>query len=92
MTPFTESYWPATEDMSLLETSSASVLAEAAKTWPHWVALVEAVANPAARRRWTYAELLGEAERTARALLERFAPGDHIALWGGNCAAPSRTT
>ncbi|HTQ91584.1 MAG TPA: AMP-binding protein, partial [Streptosporangiaceae bacterium] len=35
-------------------------------------------------RRWTYAELLAEAERAARALLTRFEPGEPVAVWAGN--------
>jgi non-ribosomal peptide synthetase component F len=40
--------------------------------------------DPAARRRWSYAELLEASERAARALLGRFAPGDRIAVWANN--------
>ena len=36
------------------------------------------------RRRWTYRALLADAERTARALLRRFSPGERIAVWAGN--------
>ena len=43
------------------------------------------MADPAARRTWTYAELLAVAERIARALLARFAPGERIAVWAPNC-------
>ncbi|MWA02921.1 AMP-binding protein [Actinomadura sp. LD22] len=35
-------------------------------------------------RQWTYAELLAESERIARALLLRFRPGDRIAMWSAN--------
>jgi len=37
-------------------------------------------------RSWTYAELLADAERIARALLSRFAPGERVAIWAPNCA------
>ena len=36
------------------------------------------------RRRWTYAQLLAEAERAARALTARFAPGERVAAWAPN--------
>jgi len=36
------------------------------------------------RRRWTYAELLDDAERLARALLSRYGPGERIAIWAPN--------
>ena len=47
-------------------------------------ALVAGVSDPKARRRWTYAELLRDAERTGRALLRRFEPGERIAVWAPN--------
>lgn len=36
------------------------------------------------RRRWTFEELLTEAETVARALLLRFKPGEHVAIWSSN--------
>ncbi|MBO9577908.1 MAG: acyl--CoA ligase [Microbacteriaceae bacterium] len=50
---------------------------------PDRVALVEGVAE-SDRRRWTYAELLRDAEAAARAMLRRFAPGDRVAIWAPN--------
>jgi fatty-acyl-CoA synthase len=46
--------------------------------------LIAGVPDPAGRRRISYAELLSEAERAARALLGRFAPGERIAVWAPN--------
>ncbi|MBI2801765.1 MAG: AMP-binding protein [Gammaproteobacteria bacterium] len=80
-----ESYWPATDDIPLLDTTCGGVLRAAAEAHPNRIALVEGHADPAQRRRWTYAALLAESERTARALLARFAPGEHVAVWAGNC-------
>ncbi|MEX2481887.1 MAG: AMP-binding protein [Gammaproteobacteria bacterium] len=80
-----ESYWPASDEIALNETSTASVLRDAAVRWPERVALIDAGGPPTARTRWTYAELLAEAERTARALANRFAPGAHVAVWAANC-------
>jgi len=47
-------------------------------------ALVAGAADPAERRRWTYRELAAEAARAARALLTRFEPGQHVAVWSVN--------
>jgi fatty-acyl-CoA synthase len=60
-----------------------SLLTEAAADAADQVALVAVDAN-AERRCWTYGELLGEAERTARALLTRFEPGERVAVWAPN--------
>jgi fatty-acyl-CoA synthase len=59
------------------------LLADAARDSADHIALV-AVDAALARRRWTYAELLADAERTARALLVRFTPGEHVAVWAPN--------
>ena len=49
-------------------------LREAVTEMPDKVALIAGSADPAERRQWTYSALLNEAERAARALLERFEP------------------
>jgi fatty-acyl-CoA synthase len=36
--------------------------------------------------RWTFSDLLEDAERAARALLARFAPGERLAIWAPNVA------
>ena len=84
MKPLTESYWPITTELHLLETTCGGVLRAAAAAHPERFALVEGDADPARRRRWTYAALLAEAERAARALLTVYAPGSHVAIWAGN--------
>ena len=62
------------------------LLREAAAAAPDQVALIEGIplADGVVRRQWTYAELLAQSERTARALLHRFEPGSHIAVWAHN--------
>ncbi|MEO8724162.1 MAG: class I adenylate-forming enzyme family protein [Sphingobium sp.] len=65
--------------------SLGDLLREAAKVSGDRVALVDALADFEARRRWTYAELLGQAKRVAYALLKRFRPGDRIAVCSPNC-------
>ena len=84
MTPLTESYWPLSTELALIETTCGGVLRDAAAAYADHIALVEGHPDPAQRRRWTYAALLAAAERTARALLNVYAPGAHVAVWAGN--------
>ena len=82
--PLTTSYVPADLSSPVLETTVGSVLRDAAAEAPDSLALVEGVADPEARRRWTFAELLADAESVARALATRFEKGDRIAVWAPN--------
>jgi fatty-acyl-CoA synthase len=59
-------------------------LRAAAAEVPDRRAIVEGTPGPAPRRTLTYGELLEQAERVARALLTRFSPGEHVAVWSGN--------
>jgi fatty-acyl-CoA synthase len=59
-------------------------LRAAAAAAPDRVAVVEGTPGPGPRRRLTYAALLERAEQVARALLGRFRPGEHVAVWSGN--------
>jgi hypothetical protein len=77
------SWWPADTTTPVLETTVGSVLREAVQRALDHPALVEGVAD-AARRRWTYGGLLGDAERVARALLARLEPGERVAIWAAN--------
>ena len=60
--------------------------------FPHWPGgpvsaartLVAGTTDPV-RRRWTCAELPGDAQRVADALLSRFEPGDRINVRAANC-------
>src|SRR5215216_4862788 len=74
-------YWPADESTPLLELTSGALLREVADRVPERPALVEGTPE---RRAWTYAQLLDEAERAARALLTRFEPGERVAVWANN--------
>ena len=78
------SYQPAEQSVPILDISLGDALRSAAATWPRRVALVEGISNRPARRRWTFEELLAEAETVARALLLRFKPGEHVAIWSSN--------
>jgi len=80
------SYWPGDNAEPLREITLGGLLREVASQVPERIALVDAVADPALRRRWTYAELLSEAEAAARAFLKHFSPGDRVAFAAANCA------
>ena len=56
------------------------VLRRAAAAAPHAIALVDGAADPTARTRWSYSELLERAESLARGLAGRFAPGERFAV------------
>ena len=83
-TRLTSSHWPADESEALLDLTVGDLLRQAASDVPDRLALVDGDPDPAGRRSWTYAELLNTAEKVARALLTRFRPGDHIAVWSPN--------
>jgi fatty-acyl-CoA synthase len=78
----TESYWPADETVPLRNLTVGEVLREAAKDSPDDLALVAGV--PGDERRWTFADLLADAERVAAALVGRFSPGERVAVWAPN--------
>jgi len=81
----TTSHWiPDGSGPPLLERATVGGrLREVADEVPDRVALVEGLPTPE-RRQWTYAELLADAERCARWLLQHFEPGEHIAVWAHN--------
>ncbi len=60
------------------------LLRDAAREVPDRVALITGVPDRTARRQWTYAQLLAEAERAANALAATFAPGERVAVWAPN--------
>jgi fatty-acyl-CoA synthase len=66
------------------EMTFGDLLRAATEAAPERLALISGVPDPALRRQWTYAELYREAERTARALVTRFKPGERIAVWAQN--------
>jgi long-chain acyl-CoA synthetase len=80
----TESYFPAQPEDPLRETTVGGVLRVQAAATPNAEALIEADTTGELRRRWTYAELLADSERLARALLSRYRPGERIVVWAPN--------
>jgi fatty-acyl-CoA synthase len=75
-------YRPADTATPLLEQTVGDILRAAAAAGPDRVAVLEV--GPGGRRAVTYAELRTGAEQVARALLTRFRPGEHVAVWAGN--------
>ncbi len=84
MPALTTSYWAADKSQPVLETTVGGVLRLAAAAAPDHVAMIGGHPDPASRRRWTYAQLLAEAEQAARALTRRFEPGERVAVWAHN--------
>jgi fatty-acyl-CoA synthase len=84
-TPLASAYWPAIDTAAgIRETTIGSVLRDAAGRAPDTTALIDGDPDRLDRRQWTYAELLADAERAARALLTRFTPGMRVAVWAPN--------
>ena len=79
-----ESYLPADTSEPVLETTVGGVLREVAELDPDRVALVSSGPDIDSCRRWTFGELLEDSESVARALLSRFDPGEHVAVWAPN--------
>jgi fatty-acyl-CoA synthase len=73
-------------DDPVRESTVGSVLQEATAEAGSTAAVAAWGALPGERRAWTYAELLRDAERAARALLTHFEPGEHIAVYAPNSA------
>jgi fatty-acyl-CoA synthase len=70
-----------TLDTTVLDTTVAGILRDAAVAAADVTALVHGAPDPSRRRRWTYAELAAHAERAAVALAARFETGDRVAVW-----------
>lgn len=77
------SYCAADTSRPVFDHSIGDALRLAARTYGGQTALVDGVLE-GPRRRWTFDTLLAESELAARALLNRFSPGDHVAIWAAN--------
>jgi fatty-acyl-CoA synthase len=76
--------FPPRLDESPLEISVGQLLCDAAMRWPQQPALTEVRFEGDIGRSWTFSQLLAEAERLARALAKRHAPGERVAVWAPN--------
>ena len=81
MTAPASAYWPADRSVDIVDMTVGRLLLDAADAAPDAIALVEGVADPAARRRWTLAELAGDALGSCRELQARYRPGERLAIW-----------
>ena len=80
-----KAHWASPEQVEPRQETVGQMVDRVAAAHPDRDALV--VAAPGKQpRRWTYRELVAESKRVARALLARFAPGENVAVWAGNCA------
>ena len=81
--PRVESVFPADTSRPVWDISVGELLRQAAADVPQRPVLIS-IATDRDPRTWTYAELLDDAEHAAAWLLQRFQPGDHIAVWAPN--------
>ncbi|MBB5519869.1 AMP-binding protein [Amphiplicatus metriothermophilus] len=79
-----ESYFPAQADGVLEELTIGDMLRRSVGAYGDAPALREVLANGDYGRAWTYAELLADCERLARALASRHDKGARIAVWANN--------
>ncbi|MFV0382916.1 class I adenylate-forming enzyme family protein [Paracoccus sp. (in: a-proteobacteria)] len=77
---FTQSHFPIEEIGKLIDSTLGDLMLRNASEVPDRLALVEGVADPSKRRRWTYRQLVDEAQALARGLLAHFEPGDRVGL------------
>ena len=83
---YTTSHIEADRSIPLLDLTVGDLLRRSAELAPDHTALVEGTAARESRRRYSYAQLLTEAEAGARALLGQFQPGEHVAIIAPNMA------
>ena len=79
-----ESLFPAQSSSPVWEISIGEKLREMTALNPAAPALVEVTVEGVTERRWTYGELLADAEQLAEALSTRFAPGERVVVWAHN--------
>ena len=71
-------------DDEILDTTIGGLLRDQAAATPGQDALLEGLPDGTVGRRWTYAELLADAERMAKGFAARFRPGERVAVWAPN--------
>lgn len=79
-----EAYCPAIDRAPIWETTVGALLREIAGAHGPAPALTEVTVGGEIGRRWTYDELLADADALAHALSTRFAKGERVAVWSHN--------
>ena len=79
----TKAYWPADRSEPVLDETIGEALRAAASRYGSRTAFIDGTLEQN-RRQWSFDDLLETAERTARALLIHFTPGEHVAIWAAN--------
>lgn len=82
--PLDLAYSPATHPDLVEDLTVGDALRQAARDASDVTAVKEGLGPGRDVRQWTYTELLTEAERVARAMLEHVDPGDKVAIWAHN--------
>ncbi|MEM8920122.1 MAG: AMP-binding protein [Pseudomonadota bacterium] len=80
----TESYFPAQGGPEPAKTTIGQSLRNGAANWPDQAALKELTYEGEIARTWTYAELLRDSEKLARALASRHVAGSRVAVYANN--------
>ncbi|MEJ6593746.1 AMP-binding protein [Parasphingorhabdus sp.] len=80
-----QSLFPAQTDTPFREMTIADLLHEQAKALGDQLALRALLPDAGIGREWTYAALLADCEKLARALASRHEAGARIAIWATNC-------
>lgn len=80
----TEAFFPAQSDTPIEPITIGDLVRRQRKAIGDVCAMKEVLADGAIGRSWTYADLADDAERLARALARRHAPGARIAVYANN--------
>jgi fatty-acyl-CoA synthase len=78
------SYATGPAEPPVLDMTVGDLLRRVVEMAPDRFAIVEGSEDQQSRRRWTYSELLRDAEACARTLLARYPVGSHVGIWAPN--------
>lgn len=81
-----EAFVAADTSLKLQDWTVGDLLQYAASEAPEAIALKQNAGGPQEACTWTYTQLRADSRRLATFLLERFQPGEHVAIWASNSA------